>query len=485
MTEDHPTEQTEPTGRLTPEQLGELFLFEALTDEQRSWIAERGWTETHSAGEVVLPEGEPALEFLVLLDGSIALTQRVRGDDVLITRSSQVGAYAGATRSFVEAGEQQTYTVTVRAVTDVRLFVLKADDLASAIQQWFPMAIHLLEGLTLGFQTIAREVGQREYLQSLSDLSDRLRHELNNPAAAAVRATDELKRRVEGQRVKLAMLAHDKIDKRLLELLVDTQEEAVQMAADAPDLSALEEAEREDELTDWLEDRNLTAPWELAPIFVSAGATSAFLDKIEGQAPPDLLEGAVRWIAYTIETELLLGEITDSVTRISSLVDAARDYSRAGQFERVDVHKGIKSTLVILGKKLEHIELVKDFDRTLPLVPAYPSELNQVWTNLIDNAIQAMSGRGRLTITTAADGDERINVTIQDDGPGIPTDLQKRVFEPFFTTKPVGQGTGLGLDISYRVVVGRHGGDIRVESVPGDTRFIVCLPLTERTPDDA
>jgi signal transduction histidine kinase len=478
-----PTERARPTPtdeRLAANDLRDLFLFEALTDEQRTWLAERGWVESYPAGECFLTEGEPALKFVVLLDGTIALTQRVGNDDVQVTRSSQVGAYAGATRSFVKSADQQTYTVSVRAITDVRLFVLADDDLAHAIQQWFPMAIHLLEGLSLGYQAIQREVGQRQYLQSLSDLSDRLTHELNNPAAAAVRATDELKKRVAGQRTKLAMLAHDKIDKRLLELLVDTQEEAVQMAADAPDLSAVEETEREDELTDWLEAHSLSAPWELAPIFVSAGATSAFLDKIEGQAPPDLLEGAVRWIAYTIETELLLGEISDSMTRISTLVDAAKDYSRAGRFERVDVHKGIKSTLVILGKKLEHIEVVKDFDRSLPPVPAYAAELNQVWTNLIDNAIQAMGGRGRLTITTQPDGDERVLVTIGDNGPGVPAELQQRIFEPFFTTKPVGHGTGLGLDISYRIVVGHHGGDIRLESTPGDTRFIVCLPVNER-----
>ena len=479
------TDQPTPTSdRLTPEQLKSLFLFEALNDEQRSWIAERGWVERHEAGTVVLAEGESARLFIVLLDGTMVLTQRVRDDDVQVARSSQVGAYAGATRSFIKSAEHQTYTVSVRASTDLRLFVLKADDVAALIQQWFPMAIHLLEGLTLGYQAIQRQVNQREHLQSLSDLSGRLRHELNNPAAAAVRATGELKKRVAGQRTKLAMLAHDKIDRRLLSLLVDTQEEAVQMAADAPDLTAIEEAEREDELTDWLEAHDLASPWELAPIFVAAGATSAFLDKIEGQAPAGLLEGAVRWIAYTIETELLLGEISDSVTRISALVDAAKDYSTAGAFERVDVHKGIKSTLVILGTKLEHIELVKDFDRTLPPVPAYAAELNQVWTNLIDNAVQAMNGRGRLTITTRPEGTDRVLVTIGDDGPGIPTDLQQRIFEPFFTTKPVGQGTGLGLDISYRIVVGRHGGDLRVESTPGDTRFIVCLPLTEREPED-
>jgi signal transduction histidine kinase len=477
-------EPTPTDERLTPEELQRLFLFEALTEEQRAWIADRGWVETYAAGDVILSEGEPARLFVVLLDGTMTLTQRVRGDDVQVARSSQVGAYAGATRSFLKSAEHQTYTVSVRATTDVRLFVLKADGVAEAIEQWFPMAIHLLEGLSLGYQQIQRQVNQREHLQSLSDLSGRLRHELNNPAAAAVRATDELKKRVAGQRNKLAMLAHDEIDRRLLSLLVDTQEEAVQMAADAPDLSAIEESEREDELTDWLDERGIASPWEVAPIFVSAGATSAFLDKIEGQAPAELLEGAVRWIAYTIETELLLGEITDSVTRISALVDAAKDYSSAGPFERVDIHKGIKSTLVILGKKLDDIEVVKDFDRSLPPVPAYAAELNQVWTNLIDNAIQAMNGRGRLTLTTRPDGPDRVNVTIGDDGPGIPTDLQKRIFEPFFTTKPVGEGTGLGLDISYRIVVGRHNGDIRVESTPGDTRFIVCLPLTERDPDD-
>jgi signal transduction histidine kinase len=472
----------ERTERLSVDALRELFLFEALTDEQVEWIAERGWVDTYPAGSIVLREGDPAAEFVILLDGTIVLTQRVGSDDVQLVRSSQVGAYAGATRSFAGPSEEQTYTVSVRAVTDVRLYVLPADDFATAVREWFPMAMHLLEGLTLGYQTMQREVSQRQYLQSLSDLSDRLTHELNNPAAAAVRAADGLKKRVAGQRAKLAMLAHEKIDKRTLELLVETQEEAVQMACDPPDLSAIEESEREDEITHWLESRQFSAPWELAPIFVSAGATSAFLDKIEGHAPPDL-EGAVRWIAYTIETELLLGEITDSVTRISALLEAAKDYSRAGTYERVDVHKGIKSTLVILGKKLDDIEIVKELDKSLPQVPAYAAELNQVWTNLIDNAIQAMGGRGRLTIRTEPDGDDRVLVTIADNGPGVPEEIQQRIFEPFFTTKPVGQGTGLGLDICYRIVVGHHGGDLRVESRPGDTRFIVCLPVTERSED--
>jgi signal transduction histidine kinase len=182
-----------------------------------------------------------------------------------------------------------------------------------------------------------------------------------------------------------------------------------------------------------------------------------------------------------LETELLLDEITDSVTRISTLVAAAKQYSHMDRapFERADIHDGLKSTLAMLAGKLTGLEVVKDLDRTLPPVPIYAGELNQVWTNLIDNAVQSMNGSGTLTVRTSLDGDH-VRVEIGDTGPGVPAELRQRIFEPFFTTKAVGQGTGLGLDISYRIVVARHGGDLNVESEPGSTRFIVRLPLTER-----
>jgi signal transduction histidine kinase len=331
-----------------------------------------------------------------------------------------------------------------------------------------------------------RVVGQRQKLLALGALSAGLTHELNNPAAAAVRATSTLRDRVAGMRHKLAMLAHDELDPRLLGLLVDVQEDAVKAVADAPKLTALEESEREDELNDWLDEHEVPNGWELAPIFVGAGTTTEFLDKVAAGAPPAMLEGAIRWLAYTLEGELLLNEITDSVTRISSLVAAAKQYSNMDRapHERADLHVGLKSTLVMLGSKLQGIEVVKDFDRSLPPVPIYAGELNQVWTNLIDNAVQAMDGHGTLTVRTSLDG-ECARVEIGDTGPGIPASIRQRIFEPFFTTKPVGQGTGLGLDISYRIVVGRHGGDITVESEPGNTRFIVRLPLTERASANA
>jgi signal transduction histidine kinase len=467
-------------GRLRPDELRKLFLFESLSDEQLQWLSEHGWVAEMPAGSTVFQEGTPAEALMLLLSGTVTMSRRVGQDDVETTRTDQVGVYAGAMQSYLEDRKQE-YSATVRVISDARLFILSAEDFAWAMRTWFPMAIHLLEGLFFGMRNSQYIVGQRQQLLALGALSAGLTHELNNPAAAAVRATSALRDRVAAMRHKLAMLAHDELDKRVLELLVDVQEEAVQAVAQAPKLSALEESEREDEIRDWLDDRGVPNGWELAPIFTAAGTTSEFLEKVADGAPDDLLEGALRWLAYTLDTELLIGEITDSVTRISSLVAAAKQYSNMDRapHERADIHLGLKSTLVMLSSKLQHVEVVKDFDRSLPPVPIYAGELNQVWTNLIDNAVQAMDGHGTLTVRTGLDGD-RVRVEIGDTGPGIPEGLRQRIFEPFFTTKPIGQGTGLGLDISYRIVVARHGGDLTVESKPGDTRFIVRLPLTER-----
>jgi len=467
--------------RLTNDELRSLFLFEALTDEQLSWFGEHGWVASLPGGATIFDEGAPAELIMVLLSGTIVMRRRVDRDDVEITRTDQRGVYAGAMQSYIDDASLQKHTATVTVVSDARIWVIRAEDFAHAVRTWFPMAIHLLEGLFLGMRNSQQLVQQRQQLLALGRISAGLTHELNNPAAAAVRANAALKDRVAGMRRKLAMFAHNEIDPRLLELLVDVQEEAVLAIASAPKLTAIEESEREDELSDWLEAHGVTGGWELAPVFVGAGTTPEFLDKLAEGAPPDLLDSAVRWLTYTLETELLLDEITDSVTRISTLLGAAKQYSQVDRapFERADIHDGLKSTLSMMAGKLTGLTVVKDLDRSLPAVPIFGGELNQVWTNLIDNAVQAMDGNGTLTIRTSLDGDH-VRVEIGDTGPGIPAALRQRIFEPFFTTKPVGKGTGLGLDISYRIVVERHGGDLRVESEPGSTRFVVRLPLTER-----
>jgi signal transduction histidine kinase len=477
----------EPTGaRLSRDELRRLFLFEKLDDEQLDWLAARGWVVEVPVGTTFIAEGDPAEVVVLLLQGTLAMSRRVGPDDVETVRTEQVGVYFGAMTAYVDAAESETYAASVRSISDLRVWVVPAGDFARAVRDWFPMAMHLLEGLFMGLRRSQQIVGQRQQLLALGSLAAGLTHELNNPAAAAVRANAALRERVAGMRHKLAMLAHDEIDPKLLELLVDVQEEAVAAVADAPELSPLEESEREDELTDWLDEHGVRQGWELAPVLTAAGTSTAFLDRVATEARPDMLDGAVRWLTYTLETELLLREITDSVTRISSLVAAAKQYSHMDRapFQRANVHEGIKSTVAMLAGKLEGVTVVKDFDRSLPPIPLYAGELNQVWTNLIDNALQAMDGQGTLTLRTSLDGDH-VRVEVGDTGPGIPEALRQRIFEPFFTTKPVGQGTGLGLDISYRIVVARHGGDLTVESQPGDTRFVVRLPLTERVPEVA
>jgi signal transduction histidine kinase len=278
----------------------------------------------------------------------------------------------------------------------------------------------------------------------------------------------------------MAMIADGSLERAQLKRLVDAQEEFVAKARNAPDLTPLQTSDAEDELTDWLDDHDVHDGWQLAPIFVAGGLTVDDLDSVAEACPDDCLAGALRWLSYTVETEGLLGEIIDSTARISSLVNAARQYSQMDRapHQWLDLHEGLFATLTMLKPKLAGVQLVKELDKSLPRIPGYPAELNQVWTNLIENARDAMDGSGTLTIRTRRDGDCAV-VEFEDTGPGVPPEIRSRIFEPFFTTKAVGQGTGLGLDVSFRVVVNRHHGDLRVDSEPGHTVFRVTLPMTE------
>ncbi|MGW7794285.1 sensor histidine kinase, partial [Streptomyces tricolor] len=290
-------------------------------------------------------------------------------------------------------------------------------------------------------------------------------------------------------RHNLGLNAEGPFSREVLASLVEIQERTAERVAKAPVLSPLEAADREDVLTDWLEDHGIGQGWQLAPTFVQAGLDVDWLEQVAAAVDAEILPNAVGWLNYTIETELLMNEIEDSTTRISHLVDAAKQYAQLDRapYRVVDVHELLDSTLLMLsGKTGPGIEVVKEYDRALPPVPAYPAELNQVWTNLVDNAVSAIKsagGQGRLTVRTALDH-ERLLVEFRDTGPGVPPEIKDRIFDPFFTTKPVGEGTGLGLDISWRIVVNKHHGTLRVESVPGDTRFQVLLPLTAETPDE-
>jgi signal transduction histidine kinase len=278
------------------------------------------------------------------------------------------------------------------------------------------------------------------------------------------------------------MIAGGKWDRTTLETLIKLQEEVAEKVpkSRALVLSPLEASDREDAITDWLDDHGITDGWNLSPTFVAAGLDVAWLDHVEATVDADTLEPSVRWLNYTVETELLMNEIEDSTTRISTLVGAAKQYSQLDRapYQVVDVHELLDSTLLMLaGKMPPGIHVAKDYDPSVPPIPAYAGELNQVWTNLIDNAVSAMGDTGVLTVRTGMDRD-KVFIEFGDTGPGVPPEIRNRIFEPFFTTKPVGEGTGLGLDISFRIVVNKHHGELSLESEPGDTRFRVWLPLT-------
>jgi signal transduction histidine kinase len=466
------------TGPCSADELRSLFLFESLTSEQLAWLCREGHVEQYEAGPI-FAEGEPAEWCYVLLDGVLVLSRKVGGDDVEVVRSSQRGSYAGAFQAFLGDQVPQVYTATLTVPEPSRLFVMSAVAYTQMIHQWFPMAQHLLEGLFFNFQNAQQIIGQRERLLALGSLSAGLTHELNNPAAAAVSATAALRERVAGMRHKLAMIADGPYDRVALATLIGLQEEAADRVPKAPALDPIETSDREDAISDWLDDHGVTGGWDLAPVLVQGGLDTSWLDHVADVVDEAYLDGALRWLGYTVETELLMSEIEDSTTRVSTLVAAARQYSQLDRapYQVVDVHDLLDSTLLMLSAKIgKGIRVVKDYDRALPEIPAYGGELNQVWTNLIDNAVAAMGGTGTLTVRTALDRD-RVLVEFGDTGPGVPEEIRQRIFEPFFTTKPVGEGTGLGLDISWRIVVNKHHGDLRVESVPGDTRFKVWLPL--------
>jgi signal transduction histidine kinase len=471
---------------MSHEELRSLFLFESLSDEQLDWIAENGRVEEFKAGDAVAREGEPASCFYILLHGTLRMCRTVRGDELEVNRTDQRGVYAGAIQVAVQQGNE-SYGSSVYAISELTCLALPAAEFSAKFREWFPMATHLLQGVLLGRRNTEFVIGQRERLLALGALSAGLTHELNNPAAAAVRATASLRERVAGMRSKLAKLARGDINPDLLEQLLEIQETLVKKVASAPKMSAVQSSDREDELTDWFDDHSIDQSWDLAAVFAQAGITSVDLDALLDAVGDEFLDGALRWLGYAVETESLMGEIEDATTRISTLVGAAKQYSQMDRapYQWVDVHDGLDSTLVMLSGKLHPkdghsgVKVVKEYDRTLPQIPAYAGELNQVWTNLIDNAISAMHGEGTLTIRTTLEK-EQVLVEVCDTGPGVPHELKQRIFEPFFTTKGVGEGTGLGLDISFRIVVNRHHGDLRVKSVPGDTRFQVRLPLTEQ-----
>ena len=316
---------------------------------------------------------------------------------------------------------------------------------------------------------------QREALVALGTLAAGLAHEINNPASAAVRAVAALQDSCDLLLSSLVGLAEGSLS---AEQFVAIDALRCQIGAATASLDHLAVADREEALSDWLDAHGVDAAWRIAPALAAAGADIAWCERAAQILGSETLEPGLEWVASTLSTAALLSEIKDSTGRVSALVGAVKSYTQLDRasLQLIDVTEGIDSTLVILGHKLNGgITIVRDYATDVPRIEANPGELNQVWTNLIDNAIDAMDGRGTLRLSTRADPNDVV-VEIGDTGPGMPPDVQARAFEPFYTTKDVGKGTGLGLDISRRIIVERHHGQIRIDSRPGQTVLRVHLP---------
>ena len=474
-----------------PDELRTLFLFEALTDDQLQTLCDNGHIGVFEPGPIC-QEGDPATCFYVLLDGEVVMSKRSGGVDIETGRTSQRGVYCGAWSAYVP-GEEHLYEASVRVTKPSRFFVLDADAFAAFMQSQFPMAVHLLEGQKVGGLRQRQIIGQREKLLALGTITAGLTHQLNNPAAAIARDVANLRENVGKMRHKLAMLADGKFTPEALGVLVRMQDEVAEQVAKskAQQLTALETSDREDEIGDWLEDHGIGAGWDYAPTFVEAGLDTDWLERVDASlCEADCsatLQSAIGWLKYTIDTELSVNRIAEASKRISALLAGTKQYSQMDRapYQSADIHELLFSTLMMFGEKLGKdgpVRVVKELDKSLPELLCYPGDLNQVWTNIIENAIQAMGGRGTLTLRTLREG-EFVRVEICDDGPGIPDEIIDRIFTPFFTTKAFGEGTGLGLDLAWRIVVEKHQGNLRVESRPGDTRFIVLLPLVAPAPE--
>ena len=423
-------------------------------------------------GEVLFREGEYADFWWVLLDGAIELSRHVGREDVAVGAMDMPGRWAGGFRAWDEHG---AYLATGRGTVSGRVLKVPADLLRERISAWFPLAVHLIEGLYGTARVIESTARQRESLITLGTLSAGLAHEINNPAAAATRAVDALETAWQTLLTALSRLAQGDISAGQFAAL-DALRRELEPRAAVRDPLAL--ADHEDALSDWMSGHGVGRDWLIAPALAAAGAEVDWCEQAAAVLYGPALEPGLEWVASTLSAATLLSEIKESTRRISALVAAVKSYSQMDRasMQHVDVTEGLESTLVMLGHKLrDGVTVLRDYTADLPRIDAHGGELNQVWTNLIDNAVDAMQGAGTLRLTTRAEQDG-IFVEVADTGPGMSPEVAARAFEAFYTTKEPGKGTGLGLDIARRIVE-RHRGTISIESRPGETVLRVRLPL--------
>jgi len=459
------------------EALRRVHVFADLPDDQLRWFADNSEERRFSAGEALFRKGDKADRMVVYLEGEThAYWDEADHDVVYIARAGEQSTEVTGMLPFSRMTE---FTVTGYAVTDVRLLWFPVS-LFPEMMQRMPVLVQRLVGIMSDRVRESTTIDQQQdKLMALGKLSAGLAHELNNPAAGATRAANDLIEVLKDLRAADMRLCSHDLTSSQQESIDTFEKKAIDHTATAEQLNSLDQSDREDEVNEWLESHGISDPWKLSPNLVEAGMDSAALEQLLGEIPSTATSDVLARVNCQLAAAKLAGEIKTATTRISELVGAIKEYSYMDQakVQELDVHKGLDNTLLILKYKLKKkdITITRDYAESLPLIKAYGSELNQVWTNLIVNAVDAMSIGGKLKVRTKREPTD-ILVEIRDNGAGIPADARSRIFEPFFTTKPVGEGTGLGLDTVARIVR-KHRGNVRFESKPGDTCFQVRLPI--------
>ena len=465
--------ETTPVSAKHPaiEELAAIPVFSDLAPDGLAWLASQMTTMELQPGDILSHAGDPADHLLVLFRGEV---QSERPDGrIFVVHAGQVSGYLPYSRL-------KTYSVTIRAVVESRGARLHKEKFPEMLERMPVLHQKLISLMADRIRESSTADQQHEKLLALGRIAAGLAHELNNPASAARRAVGSLRQAFNSVRTAALQLEEHglPLSSRLFlaKLDCDWMNEAGARSA----LDTLERSEREDEFADWLQTHGVPNSWDLAASLVDAGCDRTILEQVAKQIPSEFLADAFVRMTASITVSRLLEEIESSIGKISDIVRAVKEYSYMDQMpeQEVDIHAGLENTLIMLRHQLKAgIEVIRDYDRTLPTICARGSELNQVWTNLISNAIDAMNGQGKLHIRTFRDPSCAV-VEVTDNGPGIPPELQTRIFEPFFTTKPLGGGTGLGLDTVFRIVTNHHG-DVRFESRPGETRFVVRIPFSK------
>jgi len=448
-------------------------LFQGLSDEELQQLMDMAEPISLRAGDFLIRQGEPGDSAYVVIKGDFEVQKQsgqslikidvrnpgdVVGEMALLSRTPRNATLIAKTDGEVLRIPQEAFEKLLRSSTTA----------AMAVLHWVIARLTQNESL----------LHQHEKMAALGTMSAGLAHELNNPAAAAQRSAAQLKE-IQSRWLSLThQIERLAFQEDQTEWLDDFMQEASHRFESPFRLAALEKIEMVDQLQAWLETSGIEAAWELAPALVNFGWDGESLEKLKNKLSPSLFSLSIQWLGAGCMTMGLLSEVLQTTDRISQIVQAVKSYTYLDQAPllEVDIHEGLENTLVIMQHKLEKgVTIKREYAPDLPRVEAYASELNQVWTNIIDNAVDALKGKGEIKIKTHEE-DQRVIVEITDNGPGIPEDIQLRIFEPFFTTKAPGQGTGLGLHISHDIIANRHHGQLLVESKPGETKFKVILP---------